>query len=122
MTIKIWEIGSSYACVKTLNGHEHSVSSVQYINNNDYILSGSRDKSIKLWEVATGYCKKTFSGAHDEWVRDIVVSETLPNVFASCASDQTICIWNTEIPNPQQVLKGHDHVIETIIFIPLEAS
>lgn len=36
-------------------GHDHNVSSVAIMPNGDHIVSASRDKTMKLWEVATGY-------------------------------------------------------------------
>ena len=35
-------------------GHDHNVSSVSFMPNGDFIVSSSRDKTIKLWAVATG--------------------------------------------------------------------
>lgn len=35
-------------------GHDHNVSSVAIMPNGDHIISASRDKTIKMWEVATG--------------------------------------------------------------------
>jgi len=72
-------------CVKTLHGHDHSVSSVEFMPGGDFLISASRDKTIKLWELATGYCKKTFSG-HSEWVRRAISSEK-GDLIASCSSD-----------------------------------
>ena len=37
-----------------LTGHDHNVSSVAFMPSGDYIVSASRDKTIKMWEVATG--------------------------------------------------------------------
>jgi platelet-activating factor acetylhydrolase IB subunit alpha len=31
-------------CVKTFHGHDHSVSSVNFFPNGDYLVSASRDK------------------------------------------------------------------------------
>ena len=54
MSVKLWDF-TSYECTKTMQGHDHNVSSVQFSPNGDFIFSSSRDKSIKMWEVATGY-------------------------------------------------------------------
>jgi platelet-activating factor acetylhydrolase IB subunit alpha len=35
-------------------GHDHNVSSVCFMPSGDFIVSSSRDKTIKIWEVATG--------------------------------------------------------------------
>lgn len=41
--------------VSFLAGHDHNVSSVAIMPNGDHIISASRDKTMKMWEVATGY-------------------------------------------------------------------
>ena len=40
-----------------LAGHDHNVSSVTFMPSGDFILSCSRDKTIKMWEVASGQVK-----------------------------------------------------------------
>ena len=77
---------NKYACLKTLNGHEHTVSSIQFLPSQDLILSCSRDCTIKLWETESGFCKKTYK-AHNKWVRDIKVNKT-GDMFASCGDDE----------------------------------
>ena len=54
LSIKIWDLQQDYKCIKTMFGHDHSVSSVTFLPSGDMIASASRDKTIKLWEVATG--------------------------------------------------------------------
>ena len=63
MSIRLWDF-STYECIRTLQGHDHNVSSVCFMPSGDFIVSSSRDKTIKMWEVATGsvddthYCSK----------------------------------------------------------------
>lgn len=45
-------------------GHDHNVSSVAIMPNGDHIVSASRDKTIKMWEIATGYEKTFFKTSH----------------------------------------------------------
>ena len=54
MSIKLWDFQEGYQCVKTLRGHEHNVSGVTFVPSGDFIMSASRDKTMKMWEVATG--------------------------------------------------------------------
>ena len=35
-------------------GHDHNISSVCFMPSGDHLLSSSRDKTIKMWEVASG--------------------------------------------------------------------
>lgn len=54
MSIKLWDF-TTFECTKTLQGHDHNVSSVTFLPTGDFLISSSRDKTIKIWEVATGY-------------------------------------------------------------------
>ncbi|KRX03372.1 WD40-repeat-containing domain [Pseudocohnilembus persalinus] len=113
MTLKIWDLQKNFICVKTLQGHDHSVSHGEFSLDNNFVLSCSRDKTIKLWEVNSGYCKKTLD-AHTEWVRMVKIS---PNgqKFASCSNDQSIIIWNyTNMEAQHQIQDAHDNVIEIL--------
>ena len=53
MSIRLWDF-TTYECMRTLQGHDHNVSSVCFMPSGDFLVSSSRDKSIKMWEVATG--------------------------------------------------------------------
>jgi WD40 repeat protein len=76
----------------------------------DYILSASRDKTIKMWEVATGYCVKTYTG-HRDWVRMVrIATPDGSNLIASCSNDQTVRIWALETKECKMELREHDHV------------
>jgi platelet-activating factor acetylhydrolase IB subunit alpha len=84
MTVKIWSM-DKFACQMTLQGHDHTVSGIQFIPNENLLLSCSWDCDIKLWETNTGFCKKTFRG-HEKWVWDIKINKK-GDMFASCGRD-----------------------------------
>lgn len=54
MSIKLWDFQQTFECIKTMHGHDHNVSSVAFAPSGDLVFSGSRDKTIKAWDVATG--------------------------------------------------------------------
>ena len=71
-----------------------------------------------MWEVATGFCIKTYTG-HRDWVRMVrVYSDQL---IASCSNDQTIRVWSQQTKDCKQELREHDHVVECIAFAPESA-
>lgn len=130
MSVRLWDF-QSYQCVKTMHGqlnrmhfqrrilfkplgHDHNVSSVTFTPSGDHIISCSRDKTIKIWEVSTTYvfrhrlarflslffrfdrfCIKTLTG-HREWVRMIRVLDD-GTLIASCSVDHvrslSHCSW-----------------------------
>src|SRR5262249_40931182 len=60
-------------CVHILQGHTDWVSSVCWTVDGRHALSGSADRTLKLWEVTTGQCLRTFRG-HTEWVTSTCLS------------------------------------------------
>ena len=62
MTIKLWRINKDqeFKCFKTLQGHEHEVSCVEFLRpNGDHIISCSRDQTIRIWDANTGFLLNT---------------------------------------------------------------
>jgi platelet-activating factor acetylhydrolase IB subunit alpha len=72
LSIKIWNF-DTLTCIKTITGHEHTVSFVEFSPDSTLLYSASRDKSIKVWDVSNGNCKKTLSD-HSDWVRCLSVN------------------------------------------------
>lgn len=54
LTLKLWDTSKSHQCIKTLHDHDHSVSGCRFVGPADaYVVSASRDSTIKVWEVST---------------------------------------------------------------------
>lgn len=68
-----------------MTGHEHDVSCVEFTPNGEHLISSSRDFTIKVWVVDTGYCVKTITG-HEEWVRKIAINPS-GTLIASASKD-----------------------------------
>ena len=72
-------------------GHDHTLSSIQYSLTGDQLITCGRDQTIKIWEVTTGYCLNTLLG-HNDWVKCLSISLD-GELLASGSHDQTIFIW-----------------------------
>jgi platelet-activating factor acetylhydrolase IB subunit alpha len=57
-----------------------------------FLLTGSRDKLIKLFILQTGEHLYTFTG-HDNWVRSLSLHSS-GNYLYSCSDDKTIRVWD----------------------------
>ncbi|KAK4755477.1 hypothetical protein SAY87_009234 [Trapa incisa] len=67
--------------------------SKQASEGDDYLFTGSRDGTLKKWELNknSATCSATFE-SHVDWVNDLVFSGD--NVLVSCSSDTTLKVWN----------------------------
>ena len=77
-----------------MKGHSYSVTSVAISSDNKYIVSGSRDNTIKIWNLESGQEIKTLAG-HNGSVRSVAISSD-SKYIVSGSDDNTIKIWNLE--------------------------
>ncbi|KAL3588021.1 hypothetical protein FPOAC2_13920 [Fusarium poae] len=49
------------ACLQTLEGHGDRVTSVVFSADGQRLASGSDDKTVKIWDAATGVCEQTLN-------------------------------------------------------------
>lgn len=99
---KRWKTGT--AKTRYLNGHRDGVYCI--VRYQDYLISGSRDTSIKVWDLRTNECIATRS-FHMGSVLCLRVSN-LSSWMVSGSSDSTCVIWQ-DLPNLKVVaqLRGH---------------
>jgi len=124
MSLKVWNCEDEFRCERTLNGHEHSVTGVEFLRHKtNVVASCSRDGTVKLWELDSGYCVRTLPDIHDgEWVRRIRVSSG-GGWMATCSVDKTLRVLAVkEDFKLVALLKGHEHVVEDMAFAPLHAN
>lgn len=75
---------------KTLTGHSGQVYSLAYSPDGRYLASGSQDKTIKIWEVATGKVRTLTGHYMTFWS---VAYSPDGRYLASGSADKTIKIW-----------------------------
>nr|NCR81091.1 WD40 repeat domain-containing protein [Microcystis aeruginosa K13-10] len=76
----------------TLKGHDDLVTSVNFSPDGKTLVSGSWDKTIKLWNVETGQEIRTLKG-HDSAVYSVNFSPD-GKTLVSGSWDNTIKLWN----------------------------
>ena len=79
-----------------------------------YIASGSCDKTVKVWNMETGILLHNFTG-HSNKVRTISFSG-IGDYLASGAEDKTVRIWNINSGMCVHILKGHTKSVINVVF------
>ncbi|XP_074067588.1 WD repeat-containing protein 88 [Macrotis lagotis] len=94
---------------KILRGHNHAVSSCHFCLEDTRILSGSYDKTVKIWDAATGVNIHDFEDSHTAPISECSLTADSKRVITS-SFDKTIKAWDME---RGQVLWSFNH--ESII-------
>jgi WD40 repeat protein len=76
----------------TLQGHAGLVGSVAFSPDGKTLASGSQNRTIKLWDVATGEEQATLKG-HTDMVLSVAFSPD-GKTLASGSMDKTIKLWD----------------------------
>lgn len=72
--------------------HSQYITSVAFSPDGKYILSGSYDKTVKLWDRRTGRMVRNFVG-HTDWVSSVAFSPDGKYIISSSA-DKSIRLWD----------------------------
>jgi len=94
-SIKVWGVsGGNAAAHFTLTGHMKGVNCVEYAPTGEkpYLISGSDDRTVRIWDYQTKQCIQTLSG-HTNNVSSALFHPTLPIIFTG-SEDGTVRIWH----------------------------
>ena len=124
LTIKLWDPSDEYKNTRTLPGHDHSISSIRFIPSGaagsplsgNLLVSASRDKTLRIWDVTTGYCLKTLKG-HTEWVRAVTPSID-GRWLLSAGNDRAPRLWDANSGEAKTTFLGHENFVECVAFAP----
>ncbi|GMI01827.1 hypothetical protein TrST_g10429 [Triparma strigata] len=113
---------ASPALHTTYEGHKNHIHAFKVSADYRYVVSGSADFTIKLWDTKTTKCIRTFEG-HAKAVRDI---DIIPGfnfadenrLILSASSDKTLRMWDARSDGAKRVFKGHSDVIYSCNFAP----
>lgn len=72
-------------------GHSNTVSCAVFSNDGKFLLTGSDDKTIKLWDVSSGHEMRTFTG-HESTIRSVYFINNNKSIISKGGSD--IKLWD----------------------------
>jgi WD40 repeat protein len=82
--------------------HTGYVRSVAFSPGGEYVVSGSGDNTIRVWNVATGRAESRLFEGHTNYVTSVAFSPDGRRIVSGSA-DKTIRIWDADADSDQQV-------------------
>ncbi|XP_076452453.1 lissencephaly-1 homolog B-like [Babylonia areolata] len=130
-TVRVWVV-STKECKMELREHEHVVECVAWapeasvpaiaeaagmeLKNKKqpgpFLASGSRDKTIKFWDVGNGLCLFTLIG-HDNWIRGLKFHVGGRYLLSAC-DDKTLRVWDLPNKRNHKTLQAHSHFVTSL--------
>ena len=101
---------------RVISGHQGWVRSVAVDKSNEWFATGSGDRCIKIWDLATGGLKLTLTG-HIEQVMGLAISDKHPYMF-SCGADKKVKCWDLEYNKVIRNYHGHLSGVYSIALHP----
>ena len=99
-------VGYSDSCIRIFDldnfslkhewkAHDNSVFTLKYNQDSQYLLSGSRDAKLKIWNADGGYAKVQEIVAHMYTINHIAFSPDGKD-FVTCSMDKSIKVWDSQ--------------------------
>lgn len=91
-------------------GHKDGITCLQF--NRKYLMSGSYDATVKIWNIETGECVRTLTG-HQKGVRALTFDS---QKLITGGLDSTIKVWNYHTGQCISTYRGHDDAVSSVDF------
>jgi len=126
--LMIWELTPDYQdeqvgerqvgyARKLLSGHSEPVACVVLSSDGQFALSGSWDKTLRLWDLNTGATLRTFKG-HTKDVFSAAFSGDNRQIVSG-SRDKTIKLWNTLAECKYTIVEDmHTDWVSCVVFSP----
>jgi COMPASS component SWD3 len=105
------------APVQTLTGHAFGISDCTWSSDSRHLCSASDDKTLNLYDVASGRAVRSFVG-HSSYVCCVAFHSPADNMLASGSFDESVMMWDTRTGAAVRTIPAHAEPVTGVEFGP----
>jgi WD40 repeat protein len=102
--------------VQVFEGHEGGITSVAYSRDGRFVLTGSLDKTARIWDAGSGQQILVLRG-HEDGVTSVAFSPDGHFVLTG-SRDKTARVWDASTGQQIHSLQGHTGSVNSVAFSP----
>ena len=111
-----------FRLIKEWQAHSNSIFTMQYLPNSHFLMSGSRDAKLKVWDANADFRQVEEIAAHLYAINHIAFSPD-GNYFATASMDKSIKVWDTAQLKLLKVIDrarhtGHGTSVNKLLWMP----
>ncbi len=112
---RLWDVADGRPGIR-FSPH-NSVASARFSPDGTRIVTGSWDKTARIWSVEKGVSELRLEGGHRQYVNDATFSPDGTRIVTA-GDDRTACIWDARNGKLLLTLRGHGDRVSSAVFSP----
>jgi WD40 repeat protein len=102
--------------IRTVEGHRDAINAVAVTPDGRRAVSGSIDRTLRLWDLETGQTLRMLEG-HTDSVRAVAVTPDGRHALSG-SEDRTLRLWDLGTGQTLRTLAGHNRAIRAVAVMP----
>jgi glucose repression regulatory protein TUP1 len=119
LAVQIWDI-SKRRIRHCLTGHEQDIYSLDFSRDGRIIVSGSGDRTARIWDMAEGVCLHVLRvndiDQKDPGVTSVAISPD-GRLVAAGSLDKMVRVWDTQSGQMMERFEGHKDSVYSVAFM-----
>eukprot|EP01031_Cornospumella_fuschlensis_P043773 gene43773-53531_t len=115
-SLRHWDLESK-TCIRNIKAHKMPILCMEYDSTGTLVATGSADRTVRVWDIAKGYCTHNFTG-HTDLVRTVLFQVVDKQLYLLSTSDDasirifdlaqssTVAVFNEHVGLPTSLAVG----------------